>query len=341
MRQRLCGLALIICFLSAGPGVRVAVGAESAAGETRIARWQDDKTACFLLMFDDSYPSHWQVAAPELVKRGLIATFYICPGKGEYTKYASHWEQELWKQGMVYAVHTMTHKGIKDLDNAEYEIGECERTILRITPGKEPRLISFGMPGLAKGAWNITPEQTKQMLEKYHLIDRPTFVGHGAVFHLKTPGQMLALAEKAIADKGMEYLVIHGVERITPNWGFQDFWALKQDILFKVLDGLKERQDKGDLWITDHISQYKYEKERDSASVKILEATDQTIRLDLTASADPKLFDLPLTLVIKTPPSWKKAKVTQGDQSTTVDVREGFIRFQAVPNSGPVRLAQP
>ena len=51
----------------------------------------------------------------------------------------------------------------------------------------------------------------------------------------------------------MEYLIIHGVERKQPDWGFQDFWALKQDILLPVLDGLKERRDRGDLWITDHI----------------------------------------------------------------------------------------
>src|SRR3954470_19259896 len=76
--------------------------AAGAAGETRVARWQDDKAACFLLMFDDSWPSAWQVAVPELVKRGMIGTFYICPGKGEYKKFAKKWEEEVWKQGMVY-----------------------------------------------------------------------------------------------------------------------------------------------------------------------------------------------------------------------------------------------
>src|SRR4051812_48377424 len=61
-------------------------------GETRVARWKDDRTAAFLLMFDDSWPSHWQVAAPELAKRQMIATFYICPGKGEYLRFAKEWE---------------------------------------------------------------------------------------------------------------------------------------------------------------------------------------------------------------------------------------------------------
>ena len=79
--------------------------------------------------------------------------------------------------------------------------------------------------------WNITEDQLDELLKKHHLINRPTFVDHGAVYHLKTAEEMLALADKAIAGKGMEYLIIHGVERITPDWGYQDFWPLKQDRL--------------------------------------------------------------------------------------------------------------
>ena len=59
------------------------------AGETRVARWKDDRTAAFLLMFDDSWPSHWQVAGPELARREMTATFYICPGKGEFAMHGN------------------------------------------------------------------------------------------------------------------------------------------------------------------------------------------------------------------------------------------------------------
>ena len=39
------------------------------AGATRVAKWKGDQTAAFLLMFDDSWPSHFQVAAPALAER--------------------------------------------------------------------------------------------------------------------------------------------------------------------------------------------------------------------------------------------------------------------------------
>ena len=54
----------------------------NAPGATRVAKWKDDKTAAFMLMFDDSWPSHFQVAVPALVERDMTATFYINPGKG-------------------------------------------------------------------------------------------------------------------------------------------------------------------------------------------------------------------------------------------------------------------
>src|SRR5205085_821605 len=125
---------------------------------------------------------------------------------------------------------------------------QCAKIIREIVPDKNPaapRLSSFAQPGVAQGDWNITDAQLNELLAKHHLVNRPDAKGHMAVYHLKTAKEMLALADKAVEAKGMEYLIIHGVERIEPNWGYQDFWALKQDVLKPVLDGLKERRDKG------------------------------------------------------------------------------------------------
>jgi peptidoglycan/xylan/chitin deacetylase (PgdA/CDA1 family) len=308
-------------------------------GETRIAKWQGDKTAVFLLMFDDSWPSHFQVAAPELVKRKMTATFYINPAKGEYLKFAKEWEEKLWKQGQVYGNHTMTHKGVKDLENAEYEIGECARVIRKIT-GKETQLVSYGQPGVGKDDWKITPDELKELLVKHRMIDRPPFAGHGAVYHWQTTEQMLALADKAIASGGMEYLVIHGVERIEPNWGYQDFWALKQDVFFPLLDGLKERRDNGKLWITDHISQHQYETERDTAEVKTVASNENEIKLTLSCKAEPKFYDLPLTLVTTVPPDWKLVVVSQGSKQKVIPVKQGKVTYEASPDGTEILITR-
>jgi len=330
---------VVLCLLLLFLGMALPSSAQDI-GETRIARWKDDRTAAFLLMFDDSWPSHVQVAAPELVKRGLIATFYICPGKGEHLKFSADWDNKIWKQGMVYGNHTMTHKGVKDYTNAITEIGDCARYIRKVTGAKETKLVSYGQPGVGPKDWNITPEQLKELLKQNNMIDRPPFANHGAVYHWKTKEEMLALADKAITNKGLEYLVIHGVERLKPDWGYQDFWALKQDVFLPLLDALKERQDKNELWITDHISAHQYETESNTAEVKVLEKSASKLRLELKSKADPRFYDQPLTLITHVPTEWKHASITQGGQKAVVPVERGTVRYAAVPGSVGIVLEQ-
>lgn len=321
-------------------GLALHGNASAEVGDTKVARWKDDRTATFLLMFDDGWPSHWQVAIPEMQKRGIVGTFYINPEKGEYKKFEEKWTTEIPETGVVvFGDHTMTHQGVKDVEHAEYEIGECAKYIRNVTKKPKPELLSYAQPGVGPGKWNLSDEDTKVILKKYKLIDRPTFRGHGAVYHLKTTEEMLALADKAIAEKGMEYLIVHGVERIEPDWGYQDFWPLKQDVFFPLLDGLKERSEKKELWVTDHITQHKYEVQRDASEVKVLRKIERGIELELKCSADADLYDGSLTLITEVPKSWNKVIVTQGDQKTEVTAKEGSVKFDALP--GTIRLTAP
>jgi photosystem II stability/assembly factor-like uncharacterized protein/peptidoglycan/xylan/chitin deacetylase (PgdA/CDA1 family) len=306
------------------------------AGSTRVAKWQDDKKAVFLLMFDDGWPSHWQVALPELKKRNMIGTFYVVPSKGEYTKFEKTWLTDMLAAGMVFGNHTMTHDGFQGKEDTEKEINSCNEYLLKNVPGKTPRLISFALPGVKD--YDYGGLDFKALLAQNNLIDRPDFRGHGANYHIKTLEEYLALADKAIAAGDMEYIVYHGLERVTPNWGYQDMWAVKQDVFLPFLDGLQQRRDRGDLWITDHISWHQYKTERESAKVAVSENTSKRIALKLTTSADPKFYDLPLTLVTQVPASWKKCQITQGAKTQTVDVAQSSVRFQAQPDGSLITL---
>lgn len=322
------GVALSAAALLLAPPARAAVG------DTRVAKWKDDRTAAFLLMFDDGWVGQLEVAIPEVRKRGLVADFYMVPNKGEYKTKAAKWAEAIKAGGVVYGNHTMTHQGITDLEHARFEIGECARIIreeLQPVAGKPDRLVSFAKPGGVK-SWAITPEQQRALLKEYNLVERPPFAGHGAVYHWKTLEQMTALAEKAIAAKGMEYLVIHGVERIgAPR---QDFWTLSQSVFLPLLDYLKEKSDARVLWVTDHISQHKYETERDSAKVKPHKIQPTGIQLELESSADTKLYDQPLTLVTEVPKNWTVCNISQGETKSRATAVNGFLTFDALPN-GP------
>lgn len=153
---------------------------------------------------------------------------------------------------------------------------------------------------------------------------------------MQTAEQMLALADRAVAAQGMEYLIIHGVERIGPNVKWQDFWALKQDVFFPLLDGLQQRQAQHQLWITDHISQHQYETERDSAELRVRPAEGGTLRIELTCQADPLLYRLPLTLLTEVPSTWREALVAQGDREARAAITDRVIRYDAVPGGGTI-----
>lgn len=311
--------------------------AKSKVGEARVARWKDDKTAAFLLMFDDGWPSHWQVAVPELLKRDMTATFYIVPNKGEFKKFQDKEWKEVVANGMTLGNHTWSHDGFQGLEDSEKEIGDTTQFLTDFVPGKNPRLISFALPGVKSYDYGEGNTLNK-MLKANNLIDRGDFKGHGAVYHWKTTEQMLALADKAIANQGMGYLVIHGVERIKPAWRYQDFWALKQDIFLPLLDGLAQRRDRGDLWITDHISQYKYDQERSGASVETLKNTPQELRLNLVTTTDPQLYDAPLTLVVGVPPNWNACQIEQNGTTTNATAKDGALMFDAMPDGKPIGI---
>lgn len=305
-------------------------------GEARVAQWQDDKKAVFLLMFDDGWPSHWQVALPELKKRGMIGTFYIVPTKGEYTKFEKTWLTDMLAAGMVFGNHTMTHNGFQGKADTEMEINGCTQYLLKNVPGKNPRLISFALPGVKD--YDYGGLDFKALLAQNNLIDRPDFRDHGANYHIQKLPQYIERADRAIASGGMEYLVFHGLQRIEPNWGYQDMWAVPQDVFLPFLDYLQQCRDRGDLWITDHISWYKYKTERETAKLAVLSSKPKQIQLELKCDADPALYDLPLTVIAGVPPAWGKVKVVQGETQSEAVAAKGQLQFEAVPNGGPVTL---
>ena len=340
MKTLFFSVLLLTCgWLGAAEPGTPAAAAAAAPGTTRIATWQDDRTATFLLMFDDSCPSHWQMAIPEMAKRQLIGTFYLNCGKAEFTKFRKQWETIALPAGMVMGNHTATHQGVRDAANAEAEIGGCNATILELIGAKQPRLISFAQPGVGPGKWNISGDEFTKVLAAHQLINRPPFNDHGAVYALKTPAQMLAVADRAIAAKGMEYLIFHGIQRVGIDWGYQDFWAQNFADFKTVLDGLVERREHGDLWLTDHISWHQYVTERASATVTANTSNQSQIALTLTCRADPALYDLPLTLVTNVPTGWTRVEISQGKRSVqTVAVHDGHVTYQALPGSEQIVL---
>ena len=78
--------------------------------------------------------------------------------------------------------------------------------------------------------------------------------------------------------------------------------------------------------------------ERKAAQPRALSVDETKIRLQLTTTLDPALYDLPLTLETKTPPAWSKCRVTQAGTTITVPLTAGVVRYNVIPGPAEILL---
>lgn len=317
--------AVSVTLLALSSGMACGQETPTAPGSTRIERWPEGRKAAFLMMFDDSCPSHVQHAIPELRARDLTGTFYTIPAKGEYRAKKAFWEQEApTMPGIVYGNHSHTHKAFENEEHAEREMVQANEVILRLFPGKTPRLVSYATPGGVKHA--VSAERIQEIAARNHLVVRPTFAGHGAGVQYHTAGSILKDLDKAMADGGLAYVIFHGVGG--------DWISFPLDQYQMLLDGLVTRRDS--VWIADPISVHQYGTQRDTARVDIVSAEADRLRLELHCDADPALYDQPLTLTTQVPATWKTCRVTQGGETVTVPVVDGTVRYNARSGAGGI-----
>jgi len=316
------------------------VGVASAAiGDTQIAKWKDDKIAAFSLNFDDSMPSHVENAVPALKARGLTGTFYVNPGKSRHRNNEQLW-QNLLNEGQEMAPHTMNHKGATSYDEAVYEIGESAKYVWDL----------YGVPhyselnGYASGGgvtWTgLTREQRLEIDNNFLMINRyhhDTSTPHWHSDRLPrskggdtSASSLISFFNSAVSQGKWEAVLFHGVGG---GWISID---LSQFITF--VDYLETKKDT--VWIGPFIDVYKYDMERFSAQVQVLQSTNTIIRLrlnsDISASGfithDVNLYNEPLTLITQVP--WSSVIVTQGSSSKTYMTNNGEVMFEALPNVG-------
>lgn len=124
-------------------------------------------------------------------------------------------------------------------------------------------------------------------------------------------------------------IVVHGVDGI--GWE-----AVTGANLASFFDTMTDRQNR--LWVATFGDVTKYLRERMSATVDV-DVSQDAVRVTLTHTLDPQLYNLPLTLRTRVPRAWTRVRVQQGDTVVTIPVvangDTGLVQYQARPN-GPV-----
>lgn len=301
--------------------------AETKPGDTTVLKWRDGKKAVFLLAFDDSCQSHVKTVIPELQKRGMVGTFYTTPGGGVYGAQHTAWEKELPKNpAVVYGNHTFSHRGVTTIEQLDNELTKANDVIHAYYPDrKPPYLLSFGRPGGVP--WKVTEQEEAAALARHHLVKRPPFLSYG--IHLKTAKDVCGLVDKAIAEGEMGHLDFHGVGG--------DWLVTPLPVFIELLDKLAACSK--EVWATDHVTYHKYLTERSSARAKVVETAKGQIRVELSSSADPLLYDTPLTLETRVPAGWRACRVEQESVRVDCPVAGGVVRYEAVPGRGTIVLS--
>jgi len=293
-------------------------------GRTTVAKWKDNKKGAYTLRFDDSMMSHKDHTVPNLVKRGLVGSFFINPATNRYGYGIDVWESQASRIGIEICPHTMNHIGAGDFGEADYEIGEAFRTVWNLNPPDKSKLYPFN-----RGGGTEWPDGYRTAIQsKYPVAD---YSNEAIRYNGKDDRQeLIDFAKKAIQDDAWHIVLTHGTGPDLEWLGFEvsNFEAL--------LDYLASVKDK--MWVGNTGDIYKYVMERKTAKVNVLKSDEGSIHLNLTSEVEPELFDYPLSLITEVPENWAYCKVIQGDMIGIYHVVSNKVMYNVIPNRGEIQL---
>ena len=302
-------------------------------GEPEILKFRDGKLGAYSMQFDDSRLSQANIMIPYLDWRGLVATFFVNPGNRNYESTAYTWEVICPKFGHELANHTMHHKGAKNYEEAEYEIGECSRHIWEIQRHKS-KLLPFQRGGAT--TWGVTEEQIEEIMSKYFLFERPSM---GSMRDdIGTGFRMTSYPQRAMDEKTAVFVHFHGIG--------DGNLSVTEEYFVELLDYLVSNRDR--LWVGTTGEMYKYQQEYGALSdVSITDAQRDSFRVvvecdetkvNLFGSSFVELYDEALTVRNEVPREWSAFFVRQGREVRSYSVVEidGKVhtQYDVKPNAG-------
>ena len=141
-----------------------------------MLKWKDGKRAVFMVEFDDSAPTHLDVAMPALKKHGVPGTFYINPGNDPYKSRQADWKREAANPLIELATHTFSHIGAPSVAEFDREIAGANTVVDRLYPQRPAsRLRDWARPGVPRDQWKTSEAEIQCVLAKHHMIERPPY----------------------------------------------------------------------------------------------------------------------------------------------------------------------
>lgn len=324
MKRRLPRLSLVLLLIAR------TVCAQGATPVARIAHFDGDRPAAISYTFDDNLRDQYTLAVPMLNEVGFKGTFFVIAGKtaempeeGEKKKEDGNvrnlwggisWPElkKLSEQGHEIASHTWTHPALTKLSPEELDAQlsmACDAIKAHI--GKPPLTIAF--PGNGS-----TPEVQAAAL-KYHVAYRAY---QQSTSGKSTVASLNAWADKLVQEKKWGILMTHGIA--------EGYAALSDpEILHEHLKYVKAHER--DIWVDTFANIARYEKERDGAKLTVSETKAGSVICTINSTLDPKLYDVPLTIVFDAKGATSARAVRTGKE-LPAHVEKDFIYVETAPS---------
>lgn len=310
-----------------------ALAASADDSPVRVANWKGDARGAISLYYDDGLDSGFNNAVPELIRRGLPGTFYICCnwfGGDPANPKLARWSVAKEHPDTIFlGDHTWAHGGVTNAAQFAEEISLNGAMLRKIAGLPEDEPISFALPGAVR--WDVTREEQDKVLAEHHEVLRHDFGGNvggpkdgqNPTFRMKTAALAVEAFDRAEKNGGWESLLFHGVGG--------DWITFDLEEHGRMLDELEARVKAGRLWCGSAIDVHRYAAARDAIRFTDVEVSEDGLDFRVEGDAGQQLgVTAPRpTLVCSVPADWTRARVrselfTFGSKDLADRARKGF-----------------
>jgi len=345
-------VVVLLLFLGAGGLASLAVGSGKSrrsddAADVRIAKWTDDHRAAVSVTYDESdlmspdqrrvHHAFLALGVPvdfELVTgwvnrpeedriRWLTARGFRFFGHG--TRHVNHdaLDPDEVRQSVTGCYQAMKRLGLKPVAFA-YPGGHGELPRTRAAVRDAGFLSARMFRAAARRDPYIVPDDAREPLDWYAL---PSLVMMGHAFDARhhavdDTAELIPYLDGAVRRTAWLVLTYHSIDK-PKGYGFYPLAGVQSDI-----EAIKAR----DIWIASINDATLYVRERAAARVssRWIEraGTRSALEVSVADGLPADVYDLPLTLVVRPPASWR------GHRAEVRDLRDRTVTLREVPADG-------
>jgi hypothetical protein len=313
-----------------------------------VGTWHGFCAAAASFTFDDGCQHQFSIAVPMFNAKNLKGTFYTVVTGGMFPGWPKL--QSAASNHHEIASHSMTHPtnlGTMSTTQQIYELKNSRDSIDLHIVGARCNNLAYP---------NCNPA-TDSLMKKYYYAGRicsgqvnaktPADFNAISCFICGTtgsnnsPSALINLATNALGSNGWTVYLVHEIDSLDghSHGGYSPTLQTAIQGWVNYMDTARTR-----FWVETFGNVVRYIRERDSASVRAVSRTTDSITFQVTDPLNDTLFNVPLSIRRPLPSGWMNVKVTQGTSTMTSQTKDSgavrYVIFEAVPDRGNVIISR-